>query len=191
MIGEFTPKLNKNNITGSVKINELVLSQSATYRSIDNDWLVKLQEFAKPLLTDMFNAFLERYAQFPIPMLDGFECMDPKLSIMVRSMQVSCDVRAITSDQVGGGSRCYGFYDTSGKYYYYDCTTGCIYSYSSGNWMCDCYYNSGTWTCYSGGQQPQTTKKPSTQQSTAKPTSKPSQQGQGQGQQPQWKIRTN
>jgi hypothetical protein len=94
MVGEFTPKLNKNNITGTVQITNLELSQSAT-RSIDNDWLVKLEEFAKPLLTDMFNAFLERYAQFPIPLLDGFECASPELSIMARSMQVSCDVRSI------------------------------------------------------------------------------------------------
>jgi hypothetical protein len=39
----------------------------------------------------MFSAFLERYAQFPLPLLDGFKCMSPDFMINRRSMQVDCD----------------------------------------------------------------------------------------------------
>jgi len=91
MQGEFEPKLNKANITGSIKITKLELTQSASRsRSVGVDWLLLLQEFALPLLTEMFNSFFKKYAQFPIPMLDGFECVKPELSIMSRTMQITC-----------------------------------------------------------------------------------------------------
>jgi len=93
MQGEFMPRLDKANITGSIKMTKLELSQASWQtRSIGEEWLIKLEEFAKPLLTDMFNVFFDRYARFPVPMLDGFECSTPAFWVSARTMQVDCDV---------------------------------------------------------------------------------------------------
>jgi len=92
--GEFAPRFNGANITGSVKITSLELVQSSSIQSSDSlsdQCITKLTRFARPLLTEMFNVFFERYAQFAIPLLDGFKCVSPDFSINSRSMQVDCD----------------------------------------------------------------------------------------------------
>jgi hypothetical protein len=95
--GEFMPKLHGANITGSVKINSLELAQTPTQKPSLGD-LTKLTEFSKPILFEMFNAFLDRYAQFPIPMLDNLDCASPDFLITDRSMQVDCDIKSIFDD---------------------------------------------------------------------------------------------
>jgi len=97
--GEFTPKFNNKNITGNVKITSLQLEKasfgSVQSRSISDDWIIKLTQFATPILTEMFNTFFNRLAQFPIPLLDGFECTSPEFIVSARTMQVDCDIRAL------------------------------------------------------------------------------------------------
>lgn len=95
MRGDFVPKLQANNITGSVKVSVLELAQSMPQgRMVGDQWLNKLASFAQPILTDMFNAFLRSYAQFPLPMLNGFDCASPEFVVYPRSMQIDCDVRS-------------------------------------------------------------------------------------------------
>jgi hypothetical protein len=85
--GDFVPKFDGTNVTGSIEITNLEFGQS----TFNGQSRKKLIEFARPLLTEMFSAFLERYAQFPLPLLDGFKCMSPDFMINRRSMQVDCD----------------------------------------------------------------------------------------------------
>jgi len=93
--GDFTPKFNGHNITGSVNITRIQLSQSwPQSRSTGDQWLIRLTQFAKPILNEMFNTIFNDLAQFPMPMLDGFECASPEFSISSRTMQVDCDVRS-------------------------------------------------------------------------------------------------
>jgi len=94
--GDFVPKFNGANITGSIRITNLELGQSSTQSSsLGDQWLSKLGQFAQPLLTEMFNVFFDRYAQFSIPLLDGFQCASPNFMINSRSMQVDCDIRSV------------------------------------------------------------------------------------------------
>jgi len=99
--GEFYPKMKGLNITGSVNITDLIFSQSSTQsRSIGDQWLSKLGPYSKPVLTAMFNGFFDRYAQFPIPLLDGYNCTSPTFSIGRRSMQIDCDIQRIQEKDV-------------------------------------------------------------------------------------------
>jgi hypothetical protein len=97
--GEFKPNFINKNFTGAINITSLQLEKasfgSTQSRAISEDWLIKLTQFATPILTEMFNAFFNRLAQFPIPLLDGFECTSPEFLVSARTMQVDCDIRAI------------------------------------------------------------------------------------------------
>jgi len=96
--GDFMPKFNGRNITGSINIKQLELAQSPTQKPSLGD-LAKLTEFSKSILTDMFNVFLERYAQFFIPLLDDFKCASPDFLISTRSMQLDCDIRMVGDEK--------------------------------------------------------------------------------------------
>jgi hypothetical protein len=91
MRGRFTPKLNKANITGSVKLDTLVLSQ-ALYLRMSSDWLNEAAEFAKPLIERAINVFLDRFAQFPPPMPTKFDCSSPSMLVNTHTIQLDCDV---------------------------------------------------------------------------------------------------
>jgi len=106
MHGDFIPKFNGANITGSITITKLELVQSSmpSSGSFSDQGLTKLSHFARPLLTEMFNVFFDRYAQFAIPLLDGFRCASPDFSINSRSMQVDCDIQTIGPKTVKDGS---------------------------------------------------------------------------------------
>jgi hypothetical protein len=97
--GEFTPNFTNKNFTGAIKITTLQLDKasfgSTQSKPTSEDWLIKLTQFATPILTEMFNTFFNRLAQFPIPLLDGFECTSPEFLVSARTMQVDCDIRAI------------------------------------------------------------------------------------------------
>jgi hypothetical protein len=99
LMGEFVPKLNACNITGQVTFTDLQLiqsSQSRRLRTVADNRLTQLSRMTIPIMTEMFNSFLTEYAQFPIPLLDGYECTAPEIrSIMPRSMQIDCDVRVL------------------------------------------------------------------------------------------------
>jgi hypothetical protein len=99
--GEFTPKSSGCNITGTLKNIELELTQSkpepvrAVVRSMQDSTLVKLDQLAVPILTEMFNTFLNQHAQFPLPLVDGYECTEPKIRWAERTMQLDADVRVL------------------------------------------------------------------------------------------------
>jgi hypothetical protein len=104
--GDFVPKFNGANITGSIKITKFELGpMSEQRRSFDDQSISKLTQFAQPLLTDMFNVFLDRYAQFAIPLLDGFQCVSPDFMINNRTMQIDCDIRYINEEKPKVGLR--------------------------------------------------------------------------------------
>lgn len=137
MQGNVTLSMNTLNITASINITKLELVQSSMQtRTFGDDWLIKLHDFAKPMLAEMFNAFFKRYAQFPIPMLDGLECMSPELNIAARSVQVDCDVRQHTG-QAGQIRNC------NSDHFYCDGHRGgrCI----PWSWVCD-----GEFDCLDG-----------------------------------------
>jgi hypothetical protein len=92
MRGEFIPKLNKANITGTVKITTLELAQPM-YLRMSSEWLINAAEFAKPIITESVNIFLERYGQFPAPLPRKYECKSPSLNIFPRTIQLDCDVQ--------------------------------------------------------------------------------------------------
>jgi len=97
--GEFVPNLNASNITGSINITNLQLTQSSPpatrsrIRSLDGPTLNELTKLASPILTEMLNAFLNQFAQFPVPLVDGYECASPEFRWTERTMQIDCDVR--------------------------------------------------------------------------------------------------
>jgi hypothetical protein len=99
--GEFTPKLDGCNITGSVMIHQLQLGSSsmsapaaARIRSMSSVMLDKLAQLAKPVFVEMFNSFLDQFAQFPIPLVEGLECESPKMEYADnRTMQVRSEIR--------------------------------------------------------------------------------------------------
>jgi len=99
LVGEFVPKMNKCNVTGTVTITDLQLAASspapiqARHRSLGEPSLAQLGQLSQPLLTEMFNIFLTEYAQFPVPLLEGYECTSPEFRWMQRTMQIDCDVR--------------------------------------------------------------------------------------------------
>jgi len=100
LMGEFMPKMNACNITGQVNITELRLiasTQSRRYRTnIADQSLMQLSRISIPMFTEIFNSFLNEYAQFPIPLLDGYECASPEFrTTMPRLMQIDCDVRVL------------------------------------------------------------------------------------------------
>jgi len=91
--GEFVPKLNGINITGTIKNVQLQLARSPGIRQMD-EWMAKFSQFAQPILLDMFNAFLNTHAQFPVPLLANYQCTSPDLTILPRTVQVDCDVQS-------------------------------------------------------------------------------------------------
>jgi len=91
--GDFLPKFNGANVTGSMKITKLELAQPSG--AFNDQSISKLTQFAQPLLTDMFNVFFDRYAQFPIPLPDGFQCASPDFMVNNRTMQIDCDIRYV------------------------------------------------------------------------------------------------
>lgn len=96
--GEFSPKAKAANVTGSVNISDLHLAPAspapsqARVRSMADPALVKLSQLATPILTEMFNEFLAQFAQFPVPLLEGYECKTPEFHWTQRTMQINCDV---------------------------------------------------------------------------------------------------
>jgi hypothetical protein len=103
MRGQFTPKLNKANITGSIKLDTLELapsSQSWSSSSSNNvqmspEWLQRAASFSKPMIERAINNFLDRYAQFPVPMPSKYECSSPAMNVLHRTVQLDCDVRQV------------------------------------------------------------------------------------------------
>jgi len=99
--GEFLPKLSGCNITGSINITDLELTQStplpirARVRQMTDPTLAKLTQLATPLLAEMFNTFLGQYAQFPLPLIDGYECTSAELRWTERTMQIDSDIRIL------------------------------------------------------------------------------------------------
>jgi len=99
--GQFLPKLNGTNVTAQVEIEELELSQqSSSIRvsarsQLSDASLVKLSKLVKPILNAMFNTFLEKFAQFPVPLIEGYECASPALRWLNRTMQIDCDIRVL------------------------------------------------------------------------------------------------
>jgi len=91
--GQFVPKLNGINITGTIKNVQLQLARSPGIRQMD-EWMAKFSQFAQPILLDMFNAFLNTHAQFPVPLLANYQCTSPDLTILPRTVQVDCDVQS-------------------------------------------------------------------------------------------------
>jgi len=98
--GDFSPKLNVSNITGSVNVTNLQLIKSshppvqARIRSFDDPTLSQLAKLSTPILTAMFNSFFEQFAQFPVPLVAGYECASSEFRWTQRTMQIDCDVRA-------------------------------------------------------------------------------------------------
>jgi hypothetical protein len=93
MRGEFTPKWNGANITGSVKITRLHVDKLQSQpTSMTTEWLGKLSQVAVPTLIETFNSFLNTYAQFPMPLLAGYKCTSPEFIVLPRTMQVDCDL---------------------------------------------------------------------------------------------------
>jgi len=91
--GEFTPKWNGANITGSIKITRLHVDKVQNQRrSMTEEWLKKFSQVVMPIMLDMFNTFLNTYAQFPIPLLANIKCTSPAFLISPRTMQVDCDL---------------------------------------------------------------------------------------------------
>jgi len=91
--GDFNPKWNGANITGSIKITRLHVDQIKSQpASMTDEWIKKFSQLVVPTLLDMFNAFLSTYAQFPIPLLNGTKCGSPEFLISPRTMQVDCDL---------------------------------------------------------------------------------------------------
>jgi len=96
---EFTAKLNKANITGTVKIIQLELSQPPPQnRMFTPDWLIEAAQFVTPILNDMINDFLTKYAQFSIPLPEKYQCTSPQFSVLPRTMQIDCDVQTARPD---------------------------------------------------------------------------------------------
>jgi hypothetical protein len=97
--GDFYPAMEGCNITGQVNITDLQLAEAspppvqARIRRVEERSLIKLAQLAKPILKEMFNSFLDQYAQFPVPLIDGYECASPEFSWSQRTMQIDCDVR--------------------------------------------------------------------------------------------------
>jgi len=97
--GEFMPKMNASNITGLVNITDLKLARpspqpiQSRLQSITDEMISRLQQLSVPILTEMFNAFLSEYAQFPVPLVQGYECDKPEFRIGERTVQIDCDVR--------------------------------------------------------------------------------------------------
>jgi hypothetical protein len=105
MRGDFIPKMVKTNITGTVKINALELSNSPGYRTFHSGWLLSAASFAKPLITESLNAFFDRYGQFPLPLPEKYTCVSPQFTIQPRSMQIDCDMERAKS-LIGNVCRC-------------------------------------------------------------------------------------
>jgi len=99
--GEFLPKMSDCNITGSVNITDLQLDQTSPasvqsrYRTLANPTLPKLSQLSIPLLTEMFNGFFKDFAQFPMPMVEGYVCSSPEFRWTQRTMQIDSDVRVL------------------------------------------------------------------------------------------------
>jgi len=109
--GDFIPKMSDCNITGSVNITDLQFSLSAftnaqlgltssatiqtRFRSLAEPTLKKLVQLATPILTEMFNGFLNEFAQFPMPLVEGYECTSPEFRWTQRTMQIDSDVRVL------------------------------------------------------------------------------------------------
>jgi hypothetical protein len=62
---------------------------------ITPEWLAKLTQFVQPILTEMFNDFFSKYAQFSIPLPEKYQCTSPQFSILARTMQVDCDIQNV------------------------------------------------------------------------------------------------
>jgi len=91
--GEFIPKWNGANITGSIKITRLHVDKVQNQRrSMPAEWTKKFNQVVMPMMVDMFNTFLDTYAQFPIPLLANIKCGSPEFLISPRTMQVDCDL---------------------------------------------------------------------------------------------------
>jgi hypothetical protein len=98
LFGEFNPKMSGCNITGSVNVSSLQLTQSSQqlrHRSLDDPVLSQLSQLSMPILAEMFNIFLQEFAQFPLPLLDGYECVNPELMYDDRTIQMDADVRVL------------------------------------------------------------------------------------------------
>jgi hypothetical protein len=109
--GDFMPKMDGCNITGSVNITDLQFSSIAftnaqlglasqvsiqtRLRSLAEPTLKKLTQLSIPILTEMFNGFLDEYAQFPMPLVEGYECASPEFRWTQRTMQIDSDVRVL------------------------------------------------------------------------------------------------
>jgi len=99
--GDFFPAIDGCNVTGSINITDLQLTQAspapiqARIRSIADPALIKLAQLATPILKDVFNTFLDQYAQFPVPLVDGYECASPEIRWSQRTVQIDCDVRVV------------------------------------------------------------------------------------------------
>jgi len=96
--GEFSPKMSGCNATGSIVISELELIQSgpqSRVRSLADPVLSQLSQISMPVFEEMFNNFLREFAQFPMPMLDGYECVEPELIFHDRAIQMDADVRVL------------------------------------------------------------------------------------------------
>jgi len=102
--GEFIPKWNGANITGSIKITRLHVDKVQNQRrSMPEEWIKKFNQVVMPITLDMFNTFLNTYAQFPIPLLANIKCASPEFIISPRTMQIDCDLA-----QLGGTKRLIG-----------------------------------------------------------------------------------
>lgn len=103
--GDFIPKLNKANITGTIKINSLELSQpQSNFRTMTAEWLVDVALFVAPVITESMSNFFDRYAQFPVPLPSKYECLSPQFLVTARTMQIDCDVQRVLSLR---GTQCY------------------------------------------------------------------------------------
>lgn len=98
-------------ITGSVNITDLQLSPAAPApilartRQLFDSTISKLSQLSVPVLTEMFNAFFSQYAQFPIPLVDGYACQSPELRWFQRTMQVDTDVRVLPEETRRGKTK--------------------------------------------------------------------------------------
>jgi len=101
MRGDFMPKMSECNITGSINITDLQLTQSPSssaqtrVRALANPIMAKLSQLSIPILTEMFNGFLTKFAQFPLPLVEGYECASPEFRWSQRTMQIDCEVRVL------------------------------------------------------------------------------------------------
>lgn len=93
-----------------MNMSDLQLTQAspppiqARMRSLPDPVLVKLANLATPIFNEMFNNFLDQFAQFPVPMVEGYECENAEFRWSQRTMQIDCNIR-VSPDATKIGKR--------------------------------------------------------------------------------------